>query len=213
MMPCFVLLIGYVLSIVPGLLTRPLDASASALEVAVWSLSGVCFRLCGLYDLCMIPYFLHTYGLHRSRERDLTVGASIAGKRCQRPLQKRGNCADWECIACRLGVLVEVNCETDFVARGDQFKELVQDIAMQIAASPTVDIVTIDEAPQEELERERALEMQKEDIQSKPEAIRCAAIASWTSPEPKVLSSTQLRHQYQWSAAKFPRAIAIQAKL
>ena len=75
-------------------------------------------------------------------------------------------------------MLVEVNCETDFVARGDQFKELVQDIAMQIAASPAVDIVSIDEAPQEELERERALEMQKEDIQSKPEAIRCAPLAS-----------------------------------
>ena len=36
----------------------------------------------------------------------------------------------------RLGVLVEVNCETDFVARGDKFKELVADIAMQVAASP-----------------------------------------------------------------------------
>ena len=79
-------------------------------------------------------------------------------------------------LLCRLGVLVEVNCETDFVARGDQFKELVQDIAMQIAASPGVDIVSIDEAPQEELERERSLEMQKEDIQSKPEAIRCASL-------------------------------------
>lgn len=33
---------------------------------------------------------------------------------------------------CRLGVLVEVNCETDFVARGDQFKELVSNIAMQV---------------------------------------------------------------------------------
>ncbi len=75
-------------------------------------------------------------------------------------------------LPCRLGVLVEVNCETDFVARGDQFKELVNDIAMQIAASPSVDIVAINEAPQEELERERALEMQKEDIQSKPENIR-----------------------------------------
>ena len=79
-------------------------------------------------------------------------------------------------LLCRLGVLVELNCETDFVARGDQFKELVQDIAMQIAASPGVDIVSIDEAPQEELERERSLEMQKEDIQSKPEAIRCASL-------------------------------------
>ena len=40
----------------------------------------------------------------------------------------------------RMGVILEVNCETDFVARGDVFKELVADLAMQIAASPTVTV-------------------------------------------------------------------------
>ena len=40
----------------------------------------------------------------------------------------------------RLGVIVEVNCETDFVARGDRFKELVADMAMQIAACPDIGI-------------------------------------------------------------------------
>lgn len=70
-------------------------------------------------------------------------------------------------------MLVEVNCETDFVARGDQFRELVSDIAMQIAACD-VSTVAAEDAPAEEVERERAIEMQKEDIQSKPEAIRCA---------------------------------------
>jgi elongation factor Ts len=73
----------------------------------------------------------------------------------------------------RLGVLVEVNCETDFVARGDTFKELVNDLAMQIAACPLVTVVSTDDVPAEVLERERAIEMQKEDILSKPEAIRC----------------------------------------
>lgn len=67
---------------------------------------------------------------------------------------------------------MEVNCETDFVARGDQFRELVSDIAMQIAACD-VSIVAAEDAPADEVERERAIEMQKEDIQSKPEAIRC----------------------------------------
>ena len=38
----------------------------------------------------------------------------------------------------RMGVLVEVNCETDFVARGEKFNQLVTDIAMQIAACPQV---------------------------------------------------------------------------
>jgi elongation factor Ts len=40
----------------------------------------------------------------------------------------------------RIGVLVEVNCETDFVARNDIFKELVKDLAMHIAASDPVDV-------------------------------------------------------------------------
>lgn len=84
----------------------------------------------------------------------------------------KGGREDW-CGHCRLGVLVEVNCETDFVARGDQFRELVSDIAMQIAACD-VSVVAAEDAPADEVERERAIEMQKEDIQSKPEAIRCA---------------------------------------
>lgn len=38
----------------------------------------------------------------------------------------------------RIGVLIEVNCETDFVSRGDQFKELVADMGMQVVACPLV---------------------------------------------------------------------------
>jgi len=72
----------------------------------------------------------------------------------------------------RLGVLVEVNCETDFVARGEKFQELVNDIAMQIAACPQVTVVSASDVPPEVLERERAIEMEKEDLKSKPEAIR-----------------------------------------
>ncbi|GJX98147.1 nucleic acid-binding, OB-fold protein [Tanacetum coccineum] len=40
------------------------------------------------------------------------------------------------------GVLVEVNCETDFVSRGDIFKELVNDLAMQVAACPQVEVLS-----------------------------------------------------------------------
>eukprot|EP00884_Botryococcus_braunii_P014023 jgi/Botrbrau1/22621/Bobra.176_1s0049.2 len=72
----------------------------------------------------------------------------------------------------QLGVLVEVNCETDFVARGEKFKQLVQDLAMQIAACPEVSVVAIEDVPADELENERRIEMEKEDIKSKPEAIR-----------------------------------------
>lgn len=56
----------------------------------------------------------------------------------------------------RIGVLVEVNCETDFVARTDEFKALVHDIAMQVAAaSPR--FVRRDEVPVEDVEKERAI--------------------------------------------------------
>ena len=41
----------------------------------------------------------------------------------------------------RVGVLLEVNCETDFVARGEIFQELVRDVAMQVAACPNVEYV------------------------------------------------------------------------
>jgi elongation factor Ts len=49
----------------------------------------------------------------------------------------------------RIGVLVEVNCETDFVARTDAFKQLVHDVAMQIAGIPTTLAITEEELPQD----------------------------------------------------------------
>ena len=59
----------------------------------------------------------------------------------------------------RVGVLVEVNCETDFVARGDMFQSLLRDVSMQVAACPNVEYVTTDEIPDEIREREKAIEM------------------------------------------------------
>lgn len=90
-------------------------------------------------------------------------------------LVKAALCSRAEVCNCRLGVLIEVNCETDFVARGAKFKELVQDLAMQAAASPSAIVVALQDVPEAEIEKERAIEMGKEDIQSKPEAIRFVA--------------------------------------
>ena len=72
----------------------------------------------------------------------------------------------------RIGVLVEVNCQTDFVARNDAFKELVNNIAMQIAACPTVQYVRLADIPADLVEREKAIEMGKDDLASKPEAMK-----------------------------------------
>lgn len=88
----------------------------------------------------------------------------------------------------RLGVLLEVNCETDFVAAGEVFNRLANTLAMQIAAS-TVEYVSPDEIPAEVFEKEKEIEMGREDLQSKPEAIR-AKIA-----EGRVKKLVQVRKQ------------------
>ncbi|MGB7564120.1 MAG: translation elongation factor Ts [Prochlorococcaceae cyanobacterium] len=72
----------------------------------------------------------------------------------------------------RVGVLVEVNCETDFVARGDLFQELVRNVAMQIAACPNVEYVTTDQIPAEVAEREKAIELGRDDLAGKKEEMK-----------------------------------------
>ncbi len=72
----------------------------------------------------------------------------------------------------RVGVLVEVNCETDFVARGELFQELVRNVAMQIAACPNVEYVTTDEIPADVAERVKAIELGRDDLAGKPEAMK-----------------------------------------
>ena len=76
----------------------------------------------------------------------------------------------------RVGVLVEVNCETDFVARGDAFQELVRNVAMQIAACPNVEFVTTDDIPADVKERETSIEMGRDDLGSKPEAMKAKIV-------------------------------------
>ena len=72
----------------------------------------------------------------------------------------------------RIGVLVEVNCETDFVARGDQFKDLVRDIAMQVAACPNVEYVRVDDIPEEIVAKEKEIEKGRDDLAGKPDNIK-----------------------------------------
>ena len=72
----------------------------------------------------------------------------------------------------RIGVLVEVNCETDFVARRDEFKDLVQNVAMQIAACPNVEYVTKEEIPEAIIAKEKEIEMGRDDLANKPDNIK-----------------------------------------
>ena len=67
----------------------------------------------------------------------------------------------------KIGVLIEVNCETDFVARTDEFQQLVRDLAMQVAAS-SPRYVRREEVPEDELESERAIYRVQAEQSGKP---------------------------------------------
>ena len=72
----------------------------------------------------------------------------------------------------KLGILVEVNCETDFVARRSEFQELARNIAMQIAACPQVQYINEADIPADIAEREKKVEMEKDDLGNKPADIK-----------------------------------------
>ncbi len=70
----------------------------------------------------------------------------------------------------KIGVLIEVNCETDFVARTEEFKELVHNLAMQVAASSPL-YVSKEDVPEDALEKERRLYREQALEQGKPEKV------------------------------------------
>ena len=76
----------------------------------------------------------------------------------------------------RVGVLLELNCETDFVARGEIFQSLLKDISMQVAACPNVEYVTVDDIPEDVVEKEKLIEMGRDDLANKPEQIRAKIV-------------------------------------
>jgi elongation factor Ts len=80
-------------------------------------------------------------------------GVSVAAKKATRTTSE-GSVAQYIHAGGKIGVLVEVNCESDFVARTDDFKELVHDIAMHIAASDPKFVRKEDVTP-EAFEREK----------------------------------------------------------
>jgi elongation factor Ts len=83
------------------------------------------------------------------REKGLAAAAKKAGR-----IAAEGLVESYIHGGGRIGVMVEVNCETDFVAKTEQFKELAKDIAMQIAAANPA-YIRREEVPEEVLEHER----------------------------------------------------------
>ena len=100
------------------------------------------------------------------RERGLAAAAKRAGREA-----REGLVASYIHPGGRVGVIVEVNCETDFVARTDEFQKLVHDLAVQVAGlAPTW--VDVDRIPAAELEARKAALLADEATQKKPEHIR-----------------------------------------
>uniref|UniRef100_UPI00300342E3 translation elongation factor Ts n=1 Tax=Anunuuluaehu liula TaxID=3049639 RepID=UPI00300342E3 len=72
----------------------------------------------------------------------------------------------------KIGVLVELNCETDFVARRIEFHRLAKDIAMQVAACPSVNYVSVYDIDESIILKETRIESGKEDLINKPQSIK-----------------------------------------
>lgn len=99
------------------------------------------------------------------REKGLAAAAKKAGR-----IATEGVVESYIHGGGRIGVLVEVNCETDFVGKTEQFREFVRDIAMHIAAS-NPKYVRREEVPQEELDKEREILRTQALNEGKPEKV------------------------------------------
>ena len=113
--------------------------------------------------------------LNKATEWLRQKGIASAEKKAGRTAAE-GSVGSYIHTGARVGVLVEVNCETDFVARGDAFQELVRNVAMQIAACPNVEFVTTDDIPADVKERETSIEMGRDDLGNKPEAMKAKIV-------------------------------------
>nr|SCW22979.1 Translation elongation factor Ts [Nemalion sp. H.1444] len=98
-------------------------------------------------------------------------GLASAGKKAGRRTTE-GIIESYIHSGAKIGVMVELNCETDFVARRAEFQDLSRNIAMQIAACPQVEYIDIESIPLSLIEKERNLEACKDDIINKPEGVK-----------------------------------------
>ena len=96
-------------------------------------------------------------------------GMASAAKRAARAT-KQGLIGTYIHPGAQLGVMVEVNCESDFVARTDDFQELVHNIAMQVAAADP-QFVRREDVTAEVLEKERAIQLARAIAEGKPEKV------------------------------------------
>jgi elongation factor Ts len=99
------------------------------------------------------------------RKKGLSAAAKKAGR-----VTAEGAVGSYIHAGGKIGVLVEINCETDFVARTDGFQELLRDVAMHIAAAEPR-FVRREEVTASDLERERAIYQEQAQASGKPPAV------------------------------------------
>jgi elongation factor Ts len=117
------------------------------------------------------------------RQKGITSAEKKAGK-----ITAEGLVGSYIHTGGRVGVLVEVNCQTDFVARNEAFQALVKDIAMQIAACPNVEYVKVDDIPPDVVAKEKEIEMGRDDLGNKPDNVREKIVAGRIEKRLKELS-------------------------
>lgn len=98
-------------------------------------------------------------------------GLASAEKKLSRST-KQGIITSYIHTGSKIGVLIELNCETDFVARRSEFQNLAKNLAMQIAAGSSIKYVTLKDIPQEIWDSEMRIESVRDDLQNKPVQIR-----------------------------------------
>jgi len=97
-------------------------------------------------------------------------GLSTAAKKVGRSTEE-GMIGSYLHMGSKIGVLVELNCETDFVAKTPEFQSFSRDLAMQIAAPPVPLFVRRKDIPKENIDRERAIYAGQARDSKKPEAV------------------------------------------
>jgi len=96
-------------------------------------------------------------------------GIDVAQKKASRAANE-GSIGSYIHAGSKLGVLVEINCETDFVARTDDFQSLVHDVAMHVAAADPR-FISKDEVTEEAVQREKMVQRERALAEGKPEKI------------------------------------------
>ncbi len=107
--------------------------------------------------------------MEKAIEKLREMGLASAKKKASR-VAKEGKVASYIHAGGKIGVLVEVNCETDFVANTDEFNELCKNIAMQIAATDPL-YVSKEDVPEEAIEKEKQIQKEQLRAQGKPENV------------------------------------------